>query len=134
MAVMVRRVENMATVIQKDAKCESACFGLFAAGYRKHVDPASNPTQIGVHSISQLIKQQGASAFFLKETGDTTIWAVRRLKAIGVPDLVIGKIVTTPPSNRTCRFPASGSRTRLHAFTHGTSCPSAVRRTSPKCP
>ena len=35
---------------------------------------------------------------------------------------------------RTCRFPASGSRTRLHAFTHGTSRPSAVRRTSLKCP
>ena len=28
----------------------------------------------------------------------------------------------------TCRFPASGSRTRLHAFAHGTSRPSAVRR------
>ena len=36
--------------------------------------------------------------------------------------------------NRTCRFPASGSRTRRHAFTHGTSQPSAVKRTSPKCP
>ena len=32
-----------------------------------------------------------------------------------------------------CRFPASGSRTRRHAFTHDRSCPSAVRRTSPKC-
>src|SRR5262252_881347 len=32
-------------------------------------------------------------------------------------------------SNRTCRFPASGSRTRLHAFAHDRSCPSAVRRT-----
>jgi hypothetical protein len=29
---------------------------------------------------------------------------------------------------RTCRSPASGSRTRPHAFTHGTSRPSAVRR------
>jgi hypothetical protein len=29
---------------------------------------------------------------------------------------------------------ASGSRTKLHAFTHGTSCPSLLRRTSPKCP
>jgi hypothetical protein len=96
MAVMVRWVENMATVIQKDAKCESACFGLFAAGYRKHVDPPSNPTQIGMHSISQLIKKQGASAFFSKETGDTTIWAVRRLKAIGVPDSIIGKIARRP--------------------------------------
>jgi hypothetical protein len=37
-------------------------------------------------------------------------------------------------SNRTCSSPASGSRTRLHAFTHGTSCPSRHRRTSPKCP
>ena len=36
--------------------------------------------------------------------------------------------------NRTCRFPASGSRTRPHAFVHGTSCPSRLRRTSPKCP
>ena len=35
-------------------------------------------------------------------------------------------------SNRTGRFPASGSRTKLHAFTHGTSCPSLLRRTSPK--
>ena len=26
------------------------------------------------------------------------------------------------------------SRTELHAFTHGTSCPSRPRRTSPKCP
>jgi hypothetical protein len=30
--------------------------------------------------------------------------------------------------------PASGSRTRPHAFAHGVSRPSAVRRTSPKCP
>src|SRR4029077_6417410 len=29
------------------------------------------------------------------------------------------------------RFPASGSRTRPHAFVHGTSCPNRLRRTSP---
>jgi hypothetical protein len=34
-----------------------------------------------------------------------------------------------PSSNRTCRFPASGSQTRPHAFVHGTSCPSRLRRT-----
>ena len=34
----------------------------------------------------------------------------------------------------TCGSPTSGSRTRPHAFTHGTSRPSAVKRTSPKCP
>jgi hypothetical protein len=38
------------------------------------------------------------------------------------------------PSHRTghADFPASGSRTRPHAFAHGTSRPSRVRRTSPK--
>jgi hypothetical protein len=34
---------------------------LFAAGYRKYVDPADN--QIGVHSIYQLIRQEGAQTF-----------------------------------------------------------------------
>ena len=39
-------------------------------------------------------------------------------------------LVSTPrSSNRTCRSPASGSRTRSHAFTH-----EGVRRTSRKCP
>ena len=38
------------------------------------------------------------------------------------------------PSHRTghADFPASGSRTRPHAFAHGTSRPSRVRRTSPQ--
>ena len=102
LAVMVRWVENMATVVQKDAKCESACFGILAAGYRKYVDPVSDPTQIGVHSVYALIKQQGgAPALFWKEREDTTIWAVRRLKALGVPDSIIGKIVTTSPDHMT---------------------------------
>ena len=34
-------------------------------------------------------------------------------------------------ANRTCGSPASGSRTRPHAFVHGTSCPSRLRRTKP---
>ena len=43
--------------------------------------------------------------------------------------------VSTPrSSNRTCRSPASGSRTRSHAFTHDGPRPSWVRRTSWKCP
>jgi hypothetical protein len=43
--------------------------------------------------------------------------------------------VSTPrSSNRTCRSPASGSRTRPHAFTHDGPRPSCVRRTSRKCP
>src|SRR5262249_16131982 len=42
--------------------------------------------------------------------------------------------VSAAPSNLTCRFPPSGSRTRLHAFAHGSLWPSRLRRTSPKCP
>src|SRR5712671_3084994 len=43
--------------------------------------------------------------------------------------------VSTPrSSNRTCRFAASGSRTRRHAFTHDGPRPSWVRRTSRKYP
>src|SRR6516162_7743028 len=43
--------------------------------------------------------------------------------------------VSTPlSSNRTCRFAASGSRTRRHAFTHDGPRPSWVRRTIRKCP
>ena len=95
MAVMVRWVENMATVVQKDAKCESACFGLFAAGYRKYVDPS--PGQIGVHSIYELIRQEGAETLLPKEIGDLTVQMVRLLKMINVPNSIIGKIVTTPP-------------------------------------
>ena len=46
MAVMVRWMDSMATVVQKgDAICKSACFGLLAAGHRKYVDPSDN--QIG---------------------------------------------------------------------------------------
>ena len=65
-----------------------------------------------------------------------------RCEHIGLPPLSSGGALVarpwlrfhTPSSNRTCRFPASGSRTRPHAFVHGTSCPSRVSRTSPKCP
>ena len=49
-----------------------------------------------------------------------------------------GSTVTPFPHSahrtRTGGSPTSGSRTRSHAFTHGTSCPSRHRRTSPKCP
>jgi hypothetical protein len=102
MAVMVRWVKEMATVVQKNATCESSCFGLFAAGYRKYLDPAGDPTQIGVHSIYAIIKQQGGgSTLFWKEKGDTTIWAVRRLKEIDVPPSIVDSIVTTPPDRMT---------------------------------
>jgi hypothetical protein len=40
----------------------------------------------------------------------------------------------TPRIEPDMQISASGSRTKHHAFTHATSCPSRLRRTSPKCP
>lgn len=87
MAIMVRSVKNMATTVYKRSVCISACFGVFAAGYRKYVDPV--PNQIGVHGIRNV--QTGEEDFA------ATTWSARRLSAIGVPDQVIAKIVLTPP-------------------------------------
>jgi hypothetical protein len=42
-----------------------------------------------------------------------------------------GSVSTSRSSNRTCRSPASGSRTRLHAFAHDRWRPRQVSRTSP---
>jgi hypothetical protein len=101
MAAMVRWVENISTVVQKYAKCESACFALFAAGSRRYIDPISNTTQIGVHSTYQLLKHDDSAKLTVKETGDLTIKSVRLLKEILVPDAIISKIVTTPPGQMT---------------------------------
>ncbi len=51
-----------------------------------------------------------------------------------LPSSPVAPVSTPRSSNRTCRSPASGSRTRSHAFTHDGPRPSWVRRTSRKCP
>jgi putative ABC transport system substrate-binding protein len=65
-------------------------------------------------------------------TGSTDDTAPKRLELLAAVVVSPSRIALL--GNRTGRFPASGSRTRLHAFAHGTSCPSRHRRTSPKCP
>ena len=87
-AIMVRSVTGMATAVDKRSVCLSACFGVFAGGWRRNVDPA--PNQIGVHSTS-ISNQETPEA-----TAKTTFHA-RKLSAIGVPDKIIAKIVLTPP-------------------------------------
>ena len=88
MAIMVRCVRGMATTVLKRSACLSACFGVFAGGWRKYVNPA--PNQIGVHSTSISTGEETS------ETQATTTFAARRLSAIGVPDQIIAKIVLTP--------------------------------------
>jgi hypothetical protein len=56
----------------------------------------------------------------------TSIPVFRVSGAIAViPNLQLGIVAGT---NRTGRFPASGSRTKLHAVTFSTSCPSRLKR------
>ncbi len=43
-------------------------------------------------------------------------------------------VSTSPSSNRTCRFPASGFRTRLHAFAHACSRPCVFQSKKPAVP
>lgn len=89
-AIMVRAINNMATAVYKPSICVSACFAIFASGWRKYVNPA--PNQIGVHSTSVSDGRE------TPETTITTTFAARRLSAIGVPDQIIAKIVLTPPN------------------------------------
>ncbi len=84
MAVMVRWVQNMGVVVQRGSTCESACFGLFAAASRKYVDTAFDPSQIGVHSVYEVIKEEGAQAALFKESGNTTIKMVRLFVQLGI--------------------------------------------------
>ena len=95
-AEMIRWIEGATTYVTEDSKCLSACFGLFAAGYQKIVDPIGDPTQIGVHSVSVVDAKTGD---IIGEGGNTTIRMVRLLMMLGAPDLVISKIVLTPPEN-----------------------------------
>ena len=43
-------------------------------------------------------------------------------------------VSTSSSSNRTCGFPASGSRTRRHAFTHGSPAPKSGQADEPEVP
>jgi hypothetical protein len=93
-------IPDAITAVRETDTCESACFGIFAAGHRKYLETRSQPlTQIGVHSFSVLAFTADGT-FGQNETplaSAQMLWSARRLRAIGVPDSVIGKMVTTPP-------------------------------------
>ena len=75
------------TMVFDRSVCASACFLMFAAGERRS---AAADARIGVHSSSvNGMEDQGTLA-------DTTELA-RLVKAAGIPDAVIGKMVATPP-------------------------------------
>lgn len=58
--------------------------------------------------------------YYLPEGRGTSVESGSGAVSCGAPMGLARRSVSTPcSSNRTCRSPASGSRTRRHAFTHG---------------
>jgi hypothetical protein len=80
---------HLAVFVPAGSMCASACFLLFAASQSRH---ASSESQIGVHSAS-LAGDENQASFMID-----TIMA-RSAKGFGVPDGIIGRMVTTKPSD-----------------------------------
>ena len=79
---------RLPTVVDDGAKCASACFIVFAAG--SHLF-ASTTALVGVHSV----------AFRGRDNPDAqaaTVRMARRLAEYGVPDAILGKMVSAQPS------------------------------------
>lgn len=82
------RFARIATVVPKGAPCASACFLAFAAGSEKF---ASYSASVGVHGVSEPDGRETTAA------KSATVSMARVSKELGVPDIIIGKMVVTPP-------------------------------------
>jgi hypothetical protein len=80
---------GMPVFVQAGDMCASACFLLFAASPSRHASPEA---MIGVHSASLEGNENGVSLML-----DTAM--ARKARAFGVPPDVIGRMVTTEPSD-----------------------------------
>ena len=82
------REARLPTMVGDSAKCASACVIVFAAG--SHLF-ASTTALIGVHSASY----RGSDT---PDAQAATVLMARRLSEYGVPDAILGKMVTAHPS------------------------------------
>ncbi len=89
MALAVRS-SGIATAVPDGATCASACFVIFAAGTARI---ASLRSRIGVHGASE---RNGADT---DQSKAATVEMAKLVKDLGVPDGIIGKMVTTPPKS-----------------------------------
>ncbi len=88
LAELIRQA-HLPTTIPTGSYCSSACFIAFAAGAQRFV---SYGGFIGVHGASD-----GSGAETV-QSGAATVSMARILKDLGVPPVIIGKMVVTPPS------------------------------------
>jgi hypothetical protein len=86
----VVREAHLATVVTRGSMCASACFIPFIASHEKW---KSTNAGVGVHGASNEYGQETDGSQVL------TILMARLVKAFGASDSIVGKMVTTPPSN-----------------------------------
>ncbi|MBX9840493.1 MAG: hypothetical protein K2Z80_01665 [Xanthobacteraceae bacterium] len=86
MTEVVKRFK-LSTIVADDAECASACFTVFAAGHKKF---AGHRAQIGVHR-SPMMGQESSFSYA------ATFRTARTVGEFGVPPVVVGKLVLTPP-------------------------------------
>jgi hypothetical protein len=82
------RGSQIATAVGSKHRCASACFMLFAAGTHRYATPDAS---IGIHGASSVDTDTETVSSYA-----TDVVMARTLKAWGVPDNIVGKMVTTP--------------------------------------
>jgi hypothetical protein len=95
---------------------------LEAASYVDRILRGAKPAELPVQAPTKyetVFNLKTAKALGLTVPGRLLVAAPRTLNGFNHDS-----VSTFRSSNRTCRSPASGSRTRLHTFIHGASCPS----------
>ena len=90
LATEIKRT-RLATEVEAEKICASACFFAFAAGTTKWTGPNA---RIGVHGASDANGTQSGTA-----ASATIIIARWAAKELGIPSDIIGKMVMTPPSD-----------------------------------
>jgi hypothetical protein len=85
----VVREMGLPTYVSENRTCASACFLIWASGKRRMIAPGG---ALGVHSASISGQETAASM-----AGSVVM--IRQLKAVGVPDSILGRIATTPPDS-----------------------------------
>ena len=79
---------HLQTIVRNGAKCASACFIMFAAGSHMFADTSA---LLGVHSASYGGRDT-------PEAQVATVLMARRLSVYGVPDAILGKLVSAQPN------------------------------------
>ena len=104
-ALSIRR-KGLSVSVLDGQMCASACFLLFAASLERSAAPGA---MIGVHSVSLFGEEN------LATVGITTMFA-REASGFGVPPDVIGKMVTTQPSDMAWLTDAELREMKVHGL------------------